>query len=109
MYVLSIDIPFKDSQSHSKMRCKVTLVSFLRSGVNDSVVHVTVVSIMTPLCNQSCRFTPKIRSHIQKGFNPCIRGLGELFDKKNRGRKSRVRVPLNIFDENFKSHLKHCS
>jgi hypothetical protein len=34
------------------------------------------------------------RIHIQKDFNSCIRGLGELFDEKNRGRKSRVRAPL---------------
>jgi hypothetical protein len=42
------------------------------------------------------RFSPRIRSHIQKGFNPCIRGIGGscLMKKKNRGRKSRVRVPL---------------
>jgi hypothetical protein len=40
-------------------------------------------------CDENRRFhslfSPRIRSHIQKGFNPCIRGLGELFDEKNRG------------------------
>jgi hypothetical protein len=48
-----------------------------RIGVNYSAVHATAVS-MTPLCNQLCWFTPQIRSHIQKGFNPCIRGLGRV-------------------------------
>jgi hypothetical protein len=33
-------------------------------------------------------------SNIQKGFNPCIRGLGGVVDEKTRGRKSRVRVPF---------------
>jgi hypothetical protein len=52
----------------------------------------TAVS-MTPLCTRCdenrqfhSRLTPQIRSHIQKGFNPCIRGLWGV-------RKSRV--PLN--------------
>jgi hypothetical protein len=62
MYVLFfIDIPFKGSQSHSNMRSKVTAVSYaqrshictavsyMHSGVKDSTVHVTAVS-MTPLC-----------------------------------------------------------
>jgi hypothetical protein len=86
---------FKGSHSHSNMRSKVTAVSCLHSGVNDSAVHVTAVS-MAHLCNQLCRLTLQIRSHIQKDLNPCIRGLGEMFDeeKKTRGRKSRVRVPL---------------
>jgi hypothetical protein len=75
MYVFSVDIPFKGSQSHSNMRSKVTAVSRLHSGVNDSAVHVTALS-MTPLGNQTCRFSRQIRSHIQKGFKPFIRGLG---------------------------------
>jgi hypothetical protein len=62
IYVFSIDIPFKGSHSHSNMRSKVTAVSYLHSGVNDTAVHVndvsgvndsavnvTAVSI-TPLC-----------------------------------------------------------
>jgi hypothetical protein len=78
--------------------------SWLHSGVNDSAVHVTAVS-MTPLCNQLCKFTPQIRSHFQKGFNPCIRGLGgSSLIKNNRGRKSRVRVPLIHF---YKYHRFH--
>jgi hypothetical protein len=43
--------------------------SWSHSGVNDTTVHVTAMS-MTPLCNQLCRFTPQIRSHIQKGLTP---------------------------------------
>jgi hypothetical protein len=65
MYVFSIDIPFKGSQSLAKIMSKVTAVSYLHSGVNDSAeifskfsylhsgvndsaVHVTAES-MTPL------------------------------------------------------------
>jgi hypothetical protein len=39
MYVFSIDIPFKGSQSLAKISSKVTAVSYLHSGVNDSAVH----------------------------------------------------------------------
>jgi hypothetical protein len=139
--VFSIDIPFKRGQSHSNMRSKVTAVSYLHSGVNDSTVHVTAVSMtplcsqvnfpykkqcvelfakifekiwlhsvvndtavpvtavsMTPLCTQLCRLSSRIRSHIRKGFNLCIRDPGEVvWWTKNRGRKSRVRVPLKNY------------
>jgi hypothetical protein len=49
----------------------------LHSGVNDSAVQVTVVS-MTPLCNKLFRFSRQILSYryLEKGFNPCIRGQG---------------------------------
>jgi hypothetical protein len=41
------------------------------------------------------RFSRRILIHIEKGFNPCPRGLGGVvWWKKTRGRKSRVRVPL---------------
>jgi hypothetical protein len=54
MYVFSIDIPFKGSQSLSNMRYKVTAVSYLHSGVIDTAVHVKAVSL-TPLCkSQRC-------------------------------------------------------
>jgi hypothetical protein len=48
MYVFSIDIPFKGSQSLSNKRSKVTAVSYLQSSVIDTTVQVTAVS-MTPL------------------------------------------------------------
>jgi hypothetical protein len=48
MYLFSIDIPFKGSQSLVKMMSKVIAVSYLHSGVNDSAVHVTAESL-TPL------------------------------------------------------------
>jgi hypothetical protein len=48
MYVFSIDIPFKGSQSLAKITSKVTAVSYLHSRVIDSAVHVTAES-MTPL------------------------------------------------------------
>jgi hypothetical protein len=38
MYVFSIDIPFKGSQSLAELTSKVTAVSYLHSGVNDSAV-----------------------------------------------------------------------
>jgi hypothetical protein len=38
MYVFSIDIPCKGSQSLAKMTSKVTAESYLHSGVNDSAV-----------------------------------------------------------------------
>jgi hypothetical protein len=59
-----------------------------------SPIFVTTVS-MTPLCNQLCRFTPQIWSHIQKGFNPCIRGLwGVVWWKKNHGLKISCQGPF---------------
>jgi hypothetical protein len=49
MYVFSLDSPVKGScQILAKMMSKVTAVSYLHSGVDDSTVHVTAVA-MTPL------------------------------------------------------------
>jgi hypothetical protein len=45
MYVFSVDIPFKGSQSLAKMMPKVTAVSYLHSGVNNSAVPITAVPI----------------------------------------------------------------
>jgi hypothetical protein len=45
MHVFLIDIPFKGSQILATMMSKVTAVSYLHSGVNDSAVHVTAVSL----------------------------------------------------------------
>jgi hypothetical protein len=45
MYVFSIDIPFKGSQSLAKMMSKVTAVSYLHSRVKDPAVHITAVSM----------------------------------------------------------------
>jgi hypothetical protein len=82
MYVFSIDIPFKGSQSLSNMRSKVTSVSYLRchwhccacdSDVNDTAVPCIFEKSwlhssgsMTPLCNQLCRLSSWIRSHTRK-------------------------------------------
>jgi hypothetical protein len=49
MYVFSIYIPFKGSQSLSYMRSEATAVSYLHSGVIDTAVHITAVS-MIPQC-----------------------------------------------------------
>jgi hypothetical protein len=67
----------------------------MHSSIIDTAVTCSAVSV-TPLCNQLGRLSSLIRSHIRIGFNPCIRGPGKVFWwKKTRGRKSRVRFPLN--------------
>jgi hypothetical protein len=55
MYVFSIDIPFKGSQSLAKMTSKVTAESYLHNRVNESAkffqnLHICTVVSMTPLC-----------------------------------------------------------
>jgi hypothetical protein len=54
-----------------------------------SPIFVTAMS-MTPLCNQLCRLSSRIRSHIRKGFNLCIRGTGKVvwWWKKQRSKIS---------------------
>jgi hypothetical protein len=124
MYVFSIDIPFKVSQSRVKMMPKVTAVSYLHSSVNDSAVHITAVS-MTPQCIPQRSQWIHCACHISVNGSavPCAaesdflkknsvlnylwryskkklvaQGTqGKLFDKKNRGKKSRVRVPAKVF------------
>jgi hypothetical protein len=60
----------------------------MQSGFIDTAVPVTVVSMTL------CRLSSRIRSHIRKALT-CVSGTqGKLFDEKNRGRKSRVWVPL---------------
>jgi hypothetical protein len=44
MYVFSIDIPFKGSQSLSNMRYNVTVVSYFYSGIIDTAVSVHVTA-----------------------------------------------------------------
>jgi hypothetical protein len=42
------------------------------------------------------RFSSRIRNHIQKGFNPCIRGLGGVVRwKKNQRSKISCQGPFN--------------
>jgi hypothetical protein len=66
-------------------------------------------------CDKSRRlqsqFSRRILIHIEKGFNPCLRAIGGVvWRKKNRGRKSRVRVPLNTMPCFIctKLLIKHC-
>jgi hypothetical protein len=47
----------------------------MHSGAIDTAVTCTAESI-TPLCSQLWSFSLQIRSHIQKGFNPCNTRLG---------------------------------
>jgi hypothetical protein len=89
------------NKTHQKSDLAVTW-----SGVIDTAVMCTAESL-TPLWHaqrshsQRCdknqrlhgRFSRRILIHIKK--KPCIRDPGKLFDeKKTRGRKSSVRVPL---------------
>jgi hypothetical protein len=93
MYVFSIDIPFKGSQSLSNMRSKVTAVSYLLSGVNDTAVPCAAKSDFL-IKKTVCLI---IREDVRKkvGCSPVYQGpRGSCLMKKNRGRKSRVRVPL---------------
>jgi hypothetical protein len=74
MYVFSIDILFKGSQSLAKMMSQATAVSYLHSGVYDSTVHITVVS-MTLLCmSQRCQW---LRCDMHSGVNDYT----EIFSK----------------------------
>jgi hypothetical protein len=45
------------------------------------------------------RISPRIRIHMQKDFNPWVRGQMELFVEKSGGRKSRDRVPFTDFHD----------
>jgi hypothetical protein len=77
------------------------------SGVNDSAVHVTAES-MTPLCTSQrshwlccdktrwlqSRFARRILIHIEKGFNPCLRGLGGVVWWKNQRSKISCQGPF---------------
>jgi hypothetical protein len=66
----------------------------------DSAVHVTAVS-MTLLCNNLCRLSSRIRSHIRKGFNLCIRDPGEVVWWK----KQRSKISCQC---SFKAHVNMC-
>jgi hypothetical protein len=59
MYVFSIDIPFKGSQSLSNMRFKVTAVSFLHSGVIDTESDF----LLNRVSNYSRRYSKKSLMH----------------------------------------------
>jgi hypothetical protein len=64
------------------------------SGLKDSAVQVTGVW-MTPLCNKLFRFSRRILSHIEKGFNPCTRGIGGVVWWKKRCKKISFQGPFN--------------
>jgi hypothetical protein len=65
------------------------------SGVNDSTVQVTGVW-MTPLCNKLFRFSRRILRHIEKGFIPCIRGIGGVvWWRKKKMSKISCQDPFN--------------
>jgi hypothetical protein len=69
--------PLWNAQRYQWHRCD------MHSGVIDTAVTGTAVPL-TPLCNQLCRLSSRIRSHIRKGFNPCIRGPGEVVKWKKQ-------------------------
>jgi hypothetical protein len=72
-------------------RCK--LHHYMHSGVIDTAVQPT------------CRLSSWIRSHIPKDFNLFIRDTGEVVLWKNRGWKSRVRVPLTSWSTGIYSKV----
>jgi hypothetical protein len=82
-----------DRVQSSQISYKKTCVELFTT-IFEKKVGCTAVSLTT-LCNQLCQLSLRIRSHIPKCFNPCIRGPGEYL-MKNRGRKSLVRVPLRV-------------
>jgi hypothetical protein len=60
------------------------VICTLHSGVNDNAVTCTAVSL-TPLCNQLCRISSRIRSYIRKGH---VSGAqAKLFDERNQRSK----------------------
>jgi hypothetical protein len=91
MNVFSTDNPFKGSQSHSNMRFKVTAVSYLHSGVNDTDVQPMLSIIFA----NSKPYSKRLKTVYQGPRGSCLM-------KKNRGRKSRVRVPLRHFYGNYR-------
>jgi hypothetical protein len=65
------------------------------SSVIETAVTCKAVSKLTPLCSQLCLFFMRIRSHIQKGFNTCIRGLGgDVWWEKNQRSKISCQGPF---------------
>jgi hypothetical protein len=51
---------------------------------------------MTQIWGFHSRFSPRIRSHIQKLFNPCIRGLWGVVWWKNQRSKISCQGPLKV-------------
>jgi hypothetical protein len=88
MHVFLINMPVKGSQSHSKMRSNVTVVSYFHSGVNDLNVPCAAKS--------DCRLPSRIQSHIQKGFNMCIRDPGEVVGWKKQRSKISCQGPFKM-------------
>jgi hypothetical protein len=74
------------------MRSKVTVVSFLHSGVIDTAMICTAESLtVQPTLLNIFEF----EAVFEKTSTRVSGAQGKLFDeKKTRGRKSRVRVPL---------------
>jgi hypothetical protein len=70
-----MDIPFKGSQSHSNMRSKVTALSNLHSGVNDTAVHVTAVSLI-PVLWIRIRIRKDPKRFAGSGSGSVTRGYG---------------------------------
>jgi hypothetical protein len=78
----------------SVIRKAVSLTpSNMHSSVIDTAVICTAVSLfvttvtgtavsLTPLCNQLCRLSSRIRSHIREGFTRISGAQGKLFDEK---------------------------
>jgi hypothetical protein len=64
--------------------------SWLPCSVNDTAV----ICKLTPMGNQLCRLSSRIRNHIRKGFNLCIRDPGEVVWWKQTGSKILCQGPI---------------
>jgi hypothetical protein len=83
------------------VRCdfEPSLHSWIRWGGTSVVIDTAEAApelILTTLVHWLRRISSRIRSHMQKGFNPWIRGPGGIVWWKNRGRISRDSFPLSV-------------
>jgi hypothetical protein len=76
----------------------------MQSGVNDTAVTSTSVSL-TPLCNQLCRLSSRIQSHIKKGFKLCIRDPVKVVWWKKQMSKMSCQVPFKWASTSIKIFL----
>jgi hypothetical protein len=80
MYVFSIDILFKGSQSLSNMRSKFTAVSL------KPLYSLHGTAVLNIFANSKLYLFEKTLTRVSGA-------QGQLFDEKTSGRKSHVRVP----------------
>jgi hypothetical protein len=100
-----VRFPYKNSVL--KYSWRYSKKSWLHRGVNDTAVICIAVSL-TSMCHaQRCHwhrcptnfinYLREFEALFEKALTGVSGTQGKLSDKKNRGRKSRVRVPLRFF------------